>query len=83
MRDRTDCITSDLILVFYPDDCPYSAGTAMEIAWANLKHIPIVAVASKTNVNRVHPMIEQCAIWCDSLEEGCEMVNSILLPDGV
>jgi hypothetical protein len=83
MRDKTDCITSDILLVYYPDGCGYSAGTAMEIAWANLKNIPIVAVASKTNVNRVHPMIEQCVIWCDSLEEGCEMVNSILLPDGV
>jgi hypothetical protein len=80
IRDRTDCITADALLVYYPSGSGPSIGTAMEVAWANLKHIPVVAVADKDNFNRQHPMLEQCAIWCDSLEQGIEMVKSLLLP---
>ena len=81
VRDMNDCITSDALLVYYPDNAPPSIGTAMEIAWAHLKNIPVVAVGKPGNINRDHPMISEAVLWVPTLEQACEVINSILLPD--
>ena len=78
VRDRTDCITSDALLIYFPPGCAPSIGTSQEAAWAHLLHKPIVAIAEEVNIHRQHAMLTEQCVWADTLEEGCEMIKSIL-----
>jgi hypothetical protein len=77
-RDKRDCITSDAILMYFPDGAGASIGSSIEIGWADAFQIPIIGVASKDNVHRAHPMSEVACLWCDTLEQGCQVIRSIL-----
>jgi hypothetical protein len=81
-RDRNDVITSNALLVNlkgYPDKM--SIGTSMEIAWADLLRIPTVMVAEKNNVHALHPMTkEACGFIVEDLDEGIDLVISVLVP---
>jgi len=81
VRDMNDCLTSDALLIYYPENSPPSIGTAMEIAWAHMKNIPVVAVGPEGNINRIHPMISEAVLWVPTLEQACMVINSILLPE--
>lgn len=78
-RDKNDCITADALLVYFPSNCPPSIGTSMEIAFAHLRHIPIVGVSEdRDNIHRRHPMLSEAVTWADNLSEACQFIVSIL-----
>lgn len=78
VRDKRDCITADAILAVFPDGTGASVGTSIEFGWADAFQIPIVGVASKDNIHRVHPMSGTMVLWVDTLEQGCQVIRSIL-----
>lgn len=78
VRDKRDCITADAILAYFPDGAGASIGTSIEFGWSDAFQIPIVGVASKDNIHRVHPMAGTMCLWVDTLEEGCLAIRSIL-----
>lgn len=78
-RDRFDCTRADLILVNFLGATRASIGTAMEIAWADLKRIPIVNVMEESGNIHDHAMInEAVGFRVPTLEEGLEVVGRIL-----
>jgi nucleoside 2-deoxyribosyltransferase len=78
-RDRFDCMRADLVFVNFLGATKLSAGTIMEIAWADAQRTPIVVVMEDDNVHR-HPMISEAAGFIvESLEKGITVVERILL----
>jgi nucleoside 2-deoxyribosyltransferase len=78
-RDFNDCVNSDVVLVNVLGITTPSLGTAMEIAWAYDRHIPIVLVAEEDNPHRKHPLINAaCQFKTDDLDEGLALVKTIL-----
>jgi nucleoside 2-deoxyribosyltransferase len=81
-RDHHDCVTSDLIFINFLDSRSKSLGTAMEIAWAYDRHIPIIIIMEKSGNLHEHPMINEALTYrVDSLEEGIILTRSVLLSD--
>lgn len=81
-RDRFDCINADALLINYSDAPTVSYGTAMEVAWANMKHKPIVVIGSPDNPNISHPMAQEAINFrVDTLEEGIDLICQILLTE--
>lgn len=86
-RDRFDCHRADLVFVNLlecgVDDTGkqiVSIGTCMEIAWSAQNNTPIVLLMDDDNIHN-HPMIrEACPFIVDSLDEGLDLIHSILLP---
>jgi hypothetical protein len=80
-RDRFDCTRSDMLLVNLLNAKKVSIGTVMEMAWADLKRIPIVIAMEADNVH-AHAMIQEAAGFVvGSLEEAMRVVERVLLPD--
>jgi len=82
-RDRFDCHRVDVVLANLLDSgSRVSIGTVMEIAWAAQNNTPIVLIMEKGNVHH-HPMLEEaCPFIVETLEEGLEIVEAILIPSG-
>lgn len=80
-RDYTDCIRADVLLINLAGAKTISAGTAMEMAWAYHKHIPVVVICEpEGNPHLSHPMIRETVDFSfPTLEGAIEMVASILL----
>lgn len=77
-RDRFDATRCDVLLVNLAGAAKPSLGTVMEIAWADLKRTPIVAVMEPGNVHE-HAMISQAIDYrVDTLEEALAIVKAIL-----
>jgi nucleoside 2-deoxyribosyltransferase len=69
-RDRWDATRCDLLLVNFLGATRVSIGTCMEIAWADLKRIPIICAMEKTGNPHDHAMItEAIGFRVDSLDE--------------
>lgn len=78
-RDRFDCTRCDVVLVHLGGAAKVSVGTVMEIAWADLKRTPIVAVMEEGNVHE-HGMInEAIGFRVDTLEEALNVIKGILI----
>jgi nucleoside 2-deoxyribosyltransferase len=82
-RNRFDCQRADLVLFNFtslPDE--FSAGTCIEIGWADAKRIPMVGVAPKKSVWAQHGMVRQLIPFLvETLDEVVELVPAILLPE--
>ena len=77
-RDRFDCVRCDVLFVNLLGAKQISIGTAMEMAWANLKQIPIVCVMETDNPHE-HAMLSQTIDFrVDTVAEGIECVKAIL-----
>lgn len=77
-RDRFDATRCDVLLVNLAGAAKPSLGTIMEIAWADLKRTPIVAVMEAGNVHE-HAMIDQAIDYrVDTLAEALAIVKAIL-----
>lgn len=77
-RDRFDTTRCDVLFVNFLGADKASIGTVMEIAWADLCRKPIVIVMEPNNIHR-HAMLSEAAGYVVStLEEGVEMLISIL-----
>lgn len=80
-RDNFDVTGSDALLVNLLGAERVSIGTVMEIAWAWDKRIPIILVCDEENIHWKHPFInEMVPFRVNTLEEGVDLVSSILLP---
>jgi nucleoside 2-deoxyribosyltransferase len=77
-RDRFDATRCDVLLVNLLGAEKVSVGTVMEIAWADLKRTPIVAVMEAGNVHEHGMVNEAIGFRCDTLEEGLNIVKGIL-----
>lgn len=78
-RDRNDATRCDVLLVNLLGAKRVSIGTVMEIAWADLKRIPIVLVIETEGNVHEHIMIQQAtSVRVDNLSEAVDVVSSII-----
>ncbi len=77
-RDRFDCTRCDVLFVNLLDAKQISIGTAMEMAWANLKQIPIVCIMEEGNIHEHAILSETIDFRVDIVDEGIEVVKAIL-----
>ena len=56
-RDKWMCQQSDVVLANFTGSEKASIGTCIELGWANLAGVPIIAVIPPGNIH-THPMIE-------------------------
>ena len=81
-RDFNDCVRADALLVNFLGVTRPSLGTAMELAWAYDRHIPVVVVAEPGNPNIDHPMMHEAAKFVvPTLRDGVELIRTILRPE--
>jgi hypothetical protein len=68
-----------LSLLIFLGSTEVSSGTAMELAWAYMRHIPRVVVVEPDNIHLSYPLIRGCIkVTADNLEEGIHKTLSIL-----
>lgn len=80
MRDRHDCLTCDAMLVYLKGAKEISKGTLIELGWADAVRKPIVTVMEPGNIH-AHVIGDSLPVAIvDSLEAGCDVIKSILLP---
>lgn len=78
-RDRFDCTRCDVVLVNLLGATSLSAGTTMEIAWADLKRIPIVcAMEPKGNPHEHGMILESIGFRVTSLDEALYVTKCVL-----
>lgn len=78
-RDRMDCTNCSVLLVNFLGATRPSLGTAMEIAWADLKRIPIVMIIEDEGNIHDHAMIRECiGFRVNNLEDAVEVIEAIL-----
>lgn len=77
-RDRFDATRCDVMLVNLLNAEKVSMGTVMEIAWADLKRIPVVCIMEPGNVHEHSMVLEAIDFRCGSLAEGIELVRAVL-----
>jgi len=62
IRDRWDTTTADVVLVNLTNHFNFSVGTILEIAWADMARVPVVAVIPAESEYIKHPILSQlCA----------------------
>jgi nucleoside 2-deoxyribosyltransferase len=80
-RDYFDVSTSDAVLVNLLGAERVSIGTVMEIAFAWYHRIPLVLICEEDNIHWKHPFINEMVSYrVDTLQDGVDIVASILLP---
>jgi hypothetical protein len=85
-RDRFDCTRCTLIVMnvlkaSMADGCKPSLGTVMELAWADLARIPVIAIMDKEGSPYNHPMIlEAIGFQVETIEQAVETAKFILFP---
>ncbi len=78
-RDRYDATTCDLIFVNFLGAKKVSIGTVMEVAWADLKRIPIVVCMEDEGNPHDHGMINECTGFrVNSINEGLVITKAVL-----
>jgi len=77
IRDKLDIIRADLILVNFIGATTISAGTFIEIGWADMLQKPIVVIIDEENVNH-HLMGDLIAIQVATLPIGVRIVKELL-----
>lgn len=83
-RDRYDATRCDVLLVNLLGAKQVSIGTVMEIAWADLKRIPIVVAIEPTGNPHEHLMISEAIGYrVPTLEEALHITKLVLEPQAV
>lgn len=80
-RDRWDATRCDVLLANFADGAldRVSIGTCMEVAWADLRRIPVVAVLPENNLH-AHAMIDEAiGFRVDTLRDAIDIVKALLL----
>lgn len=81
-RDYNDVRRCDALLINLLPCTKVSIGTVMEIAWAFMLQKPVVVVAESDDIHVIHPMMtESIPFRVDTLEEGLDLVRTILCPE--
>jgi nucleoside 2-deoxyribosyltransferase len=79
-RDRADVSTCDLILVNFMGTNHASVGTFVELGWADMLRIPVIAVMDDNDPKRNHPFIKSiCSVIVNRLDDGIDKVKEFLL----
>lgn len=79
-RDRFDATRCDVLFVNLLGATQPSIGTVMEIAWADLKRIPIVCAIEASGNPHEHMMVnEAIGFRVPTLEEAIHVTKAILL----
>ena len=82
-RDRQDCTRADALLVNLLGAKFASPGTSIEFGWADAHRIPTVVVMEPSGNPYEHPMIrELTGFRVSTLDEGIEVIESLLMPEG-
>lgn len=85
-RDRNDCTRCSLIVMnllkeSMADGFKPSLGTIMELAWADLARIPVIAIMDKEGSPYNHPMVlEAIGFRVETLEQAANTASIILFP---
>lgn len=80
-RDRWDTTRCDLVIMNLLNEEKISAGTLIEMGWADLSRVPIILVCQEDGYYDKHPMITDiCGYKVRSLKESIEIARGILLP---
>lgn len=80
-RDRNDVKNADVIVACFLEEEGISAGTCMEMGWADAFQVPVVMVARPDSPHRTHPLLAHAATYIvDDLADAARVVRSILLP---
>jgi nucleoside 2-deoxyribosyltransferase len=84
-RDRHDCTKATIIVMNLLREATASnkpsLGTVMELGWADLSRIPVVAIMDKENSPYDHPMIlEAIGFRVETLEQAVQTAKIILFP---
>jgi nucleoside 2-deoxyribosyltransferase len=83
VRDRNDCLRSDLILINLLGAKTVSIGTCIEFGWADSKRTPIVLVMEPDSNLHDHPMIRDIASYrVPDLDAALKIVEAVLMPEG-
>lgn len=77
-RDRWDATRCDVLFANLLDAKTVSVGTVMEIAWADLKRTPIVAVMEEGNKHDHGMIFEAIGFKVKTVQEGLNIVKAIL-----
>lgn len=81
-RDKWMCQQSDVVLANFTGSEKASIGTCIEIGWASLANVPIIAVLEKGNVHD-HAMITSLVNFrVDTLEEAVPILRGLQGWDG-
>lgn len=79
IRDRWDTVNADVVLVNLTDHVKFSIGTIMEIAWADLAKVPVVAIIPSESEYYKHPILTQCCAYIvQDLDEAINIVRVLL-----
>lgn len=79
-RDRFDATRCDVLFVNLLGAKAPSIGTVMEMAWADLRRIPIVCAMEKSGNPHEHMMVnEAIGFRVESLDDALHITKSILL----
>jgi nucleoside 2-deoxyribosyltransferase len=78
VRDRFDALRCDLLLVNLRDAKKPSIGSAMEIAWADACHKPIILVMEPGNVHEHAMILGACGFRAQCLEEAAAIAIAVL-----
>jgi len=86
MRDRNDCMNSDLIVFNFLGATPYddfpfslSIGSCIEIGWGDSQRIPMIAVMEQHSLYQ-HAMITECCMTAETMNEAMKLAEGILIP---
>jgi len=85
-RDRYDCTRCSLIVMnllkeAMPLDLKPSLGTVMELGWADLARIPVIAMIDKEGSPYDHPMVnEAIGFRVETIEQASRTAKIILFP---
>jgi len=78
-RDRWDIFTADALVIDFTGAKKVSIGTVMEIAWANARGIPVIAVLDELHGN--HPMIKEAVTFpVKDLNEALYVLEALFVP---
>ncbi len=77
-RDHNDCTRADLLFVNFLGTTHVSIGTAMELAWAFDRRIPVVCVIEPDNCHHHAMLSETLDYQLEDLEAGITIAEAIL-----
>lgn len=79
-RDRFDTLRSDLVFCNLLGATKISAGSMIELGWADAMRIPVLLIMEPGNVHD-HAMVTALSSWIvPTLEEGIEVTRDLLIP---
>lgn len=79
-RDRFDTLRSDIIFCNLLGAKQISAGSMIELGWADAHRIPVLVCMEEDNIHN-HAMVNALASWIvPTLEEGITVTKDLLIP---